>query len=66
MIVGASFDTVEEQAAFAEEQDFPYRLIADTDKAVGTAYMSARTPDMKYYEFGIPRRISYLIDPMGS
>ena len=64
-MVGASFDTVEEQLAFAEKEGFPYALIADTSKEVGEAYQAVRTPEMKYYEAGIPRRISYLISPDG-
>ena len=64
-MIGASFDTVEEQLAFAEKEGFPYILIADTLKEVGEAYQAVRTPEMKYYEAGIPRRISYLISPDG-
>ncbi len=65
MILGASFDTVEEQLAFAEDQSFPYALLADSSKEAGEAYQAVRTPDMKYHEAGIPRRISYLISPDG-
>ncbi len=32
---------------------------------MGRAYHAERTPEMKYHEFGIPRRISYLINPSG-
>lgn len=32
---------------------------------MGEAYKAVRTPDMDYHEAGIPRRISYLIDPDG-
>ncbi len=60
MIVGASFDNVEAQKNFADEQGFPYRLLADTDKVMGAAYL-ADQPDKGY-----PRRISYLIDPEGT
>ena len=60
MIVGASFDTVEAQKNFADEQGFPYRLLADSDKVMGTAYLVVQA------EKGYPRRISYLIDPEGT
>jgi peroxiredoxin len=60
VIVGASFDNVEAQKNFADEQGFPYRLLADTDKVMGAAYL-ADQPDKGY-----PRRISYLIDPGGT
>ena len=36
--MGASFDTVEAQKQFADAQGFPYRLLADTTKAMGQAY----------------------------
>lgn len=63
--MGASFDTVEDQKTFAEAESFPYKLIADTDKSVGKLYQAERTPDMPMHEYGIPRRITYLIDPEG-
>ena len=66
MIVGASFDTVEDQLAFAEEHSFPYSLISDTSKEIGRAYDAEREEGEDYFEAGIPRRISYLIDPEGN
>lgn len=65
-MVGASFDTVEEQLAFAETESFPYALISDADKSVGRRYHAEREPGEDYYEYGLPRRITYLIDPGGS
>ena len=65
MILGASFDTVEEQKRFADDQNFPYPLLANTDKSVGAAYDAVRQEGEKYFEAEIPRRISYLIDPQG-
>lgn len=65
MVVGASFDTVEEQRAFAETEGFDYALISDTDKAIGRSYDAEREPGEDYYDWGVPRRISYLIDPEG-
>ena len=63
--MGASFDTVEEQLAFAEAESFPYALISDIDKSIGRRYHAERQPGEDYYEHGLPRRISYLIDPEG-
>jgi peroxiredoxin len=63
VILGASFDTPAENLAFAEAQHFPFRLLSDTDRSVGTAYEVARDPHDKFAEF--PRRYSYLIDPDG-
>ena len=66
MVVGASFDTVEEQLAFAETESFAYALISDSDKSIGRLYHAEREPGDDYYEYGLPRRITYLIDPEGS
>ena len=63
--MGASFDTVEEQKAFADTEGFGYALISDTDKAIGRSYHAEREPGEDYYDRGVPRRISYLIDPDG-
>lgn len=65
MIVGASFDTVEEQKAFAVENDFSYVLLSDTGREIGRAYEAEREEGDDYHERGYPRRISYLIDPDG-
>ena len=65
-MVGASFDTVEDQLAFAETESFPYALISDADKSIGRRYHAEREPGEDYYEHGLPRRITYLIDPGGS
>ena len=56
---------MEEQRAFADAEGFPYALISDTDKAVGRSYDAERGPGEDYYDWGVPRRISYLIDPEG-
>ena len=58
--MGASFDTVEAQKHFADDQGFPYRLLADTEKVMGQAYEAVQ-PEKAY-----PRRITYLIDPEGT
>lgn len=63
MILGASFDTPAENLAFATAQEFPYRLLSDVDRAVGTAYGVARDESESYAQFS--RRHSFLIDPTG-
>lgn len=55
-----SFDTVEENRAFAEKFSFPFRLLCDTDRAMGLAYGAADAPDAGY-----AKRISYVIDEEG-
>jgi peroxiredoxin Q/BCP len=62
-VLGASFDTPEENKAFADAQSFNYRLLSDVDKAVGTQYEVVREPDDKLADFA--QRIAYLIDPDG-
>jgi peroxiredoxin len=59
VVLGASFDTVEAQKHFADDQGFPYRLLADTTKEVGQAYEVEA-------EHGLPLRVTYLIDPEGT
>lgn len=61
MILGASFDTVDENAAFARKFDFPYPLLCDTSRAIGLAYGAC--DDAKATN---ARRISYVIGPDGT
>jgi len=60
VILGASFDTVEANAAFATKFSFPFLLLCDTDRKLGLAYGAADDPAQP-----APRRISYIIDPEG-
>lgn len=64
VILGASFDTIEENRAFADDQGFPFRLLSDTDRVAGFAYSVTRDADDQYAEY--PKRISYLIAPGGT
>ena len=63
VILGASFDTTAENLAFSDAQEFPFRLLSDTDRAVGRAYEVTRSAGEQYAQY--PRRYSYLIDPEG-
>ncbi len=63
VVLGASFDTPEENRAFALAQGFGFRLLADVDQHVGRAYEVVRDGDERYA--GFPQRISYLIDREG-
>ena len=60
MILGASFDTPEENRAFRDKFDFPYDLLCDTDRKIGLAYGAADSADAGY-----AARVSFLIDPEG-
>ena len=59
-MLGASFDTVEQNAAFAEKFHFNFPLLCDTDRRLGLAYGAC--DDAKA---GAPKRISYLIGKDG-
>lgn len=63
VILGASFDTPAENLAFADAQEFPFRLLSDVDRTVGAAYEVTRDAGDQYANY--PRRLSYLIDPDG-
>ena len=62
-MLGASFDTVQSNHAFATAQRFPFRLLSDVDRVVGKKYRAVRAAGHQYTDF--PERISYLIDPDG-
>jgi peroxiredoxin len=63
VILGASFDSTAENKAFAEAQNFGYRLLSDVDRKVGDRYQVTRSPDDERANFAL--RIAYLIDPVG-
>jgi thioredoxin-dependent peroxiredoxin len=57
VIYGVSFDTVEENRAFAEKFDYPFLLLSDPDRTLPK-------PDGAGRDTGnSARRISYLIGP---
>ena len=59
-MLGVSFDTVGENAAFARKFNFPYRLLCDTDRSIGLAYGACASQNDEY-----AKRISYVIGPDG-
>ena len=52
-VLGASFDTPEKNAAFAEKFGFNFPLLSDTDRKLGMAYGAADDPSA-----GSARRIT--------
>jgi thioredoxin-dependent peroxiredoxin len=62
-VLGASFDTPEENRVFAEAESFDFRLLSDGDRSVGRAYDAVRPDDDPLAS--LPLRVSYLIDPEG-
>lgn len=59
-MLGVSFDTADENAAFARKFEFPFPLIGDTDRKIGLAYGACDSPKDEY-----ARRIAYVIDEEG-
>jgi peroxiredoxin Q/BCP len=59
-VLGISFDSVDENRAFADESDFAFGLLCDVDRSVGMAYGAADAP-----EAGYAKRISYVIGKDG-
>ncbi len=59
-IVGVSFDTAEEQKAFANKFHFNFPLIPDTERKLGVAYGAADDPSASN-----ARRIGVVIDGDG-
>jgi len=60
VVLGVSFDSVEDNAAFANKFGFPFTLLCDTERKVGLAYGACDSPKAAYAE-----RISYVIDEQG-
>jgi thioredoxin-dependent peroxiredoxin len=59
-VLGISFDSVEDNAAFATKNQFKFPLLCDVDRTVGLAFGAAS--DLKARA---PSRISFLIDEQG-
>ena len=59
-ILGCSYDSPEDNRAFAEKFDFPFDLLSDPDKTVAQAY-GAHSPEQPDY----PCRNTYVIDREG-
>ena len=59
-IYGVSFDSVEENSAFAAKFDFNFPLLCDTDRSLGMAYGACSGQGEGY-----ARRTSVLIDADG-
>ena len=60
MILGVSFDSVDDNSAFAEKFDFPYRLLCDTDRSIALAYGACESVKDQY-----PHRYTFVIGTDG-
>lgn len=59
-VIGVSFDSVADNAAFARKYNFGFRLLSDTTHEVALAYGACESLKARY-----PERISFLIDAGG-
>ena len=59
-VLGASFDSMERNAAFAKKFEFTFPLLCDTDRKLGIAYGAAEDASA-----GSAKRITYLIGKDG-
>jgi thioredoxin-dependent peroxiredoxin len=62
-VLGASFDTPDDNRAFAEKYGYPGRILSDLDHSVGEAYQTARPPEDPSPAFA--KRRTFVIDPDG-
>jgi peroxiredoxin Q/BCP len=60
-VVGVSFDSPEDNTAFARKYEFGFPLLSDRDHAVAIAYGACAGADARY-----PDRVSFLIDEHGA
>jgi len=60
VLLGASFDSVDANAAFAHELGLDFPLICDTTRVLGLAYGACKDARDRY-----PERMSVLIDEQG-
>ena len=59
-MLGASFNTVEQNAAFAKKNDYNFPILCDTARTLGLAYGACDDAKARY-----AKRISILIDEAG-
>ena len=60
VILGVSFDTPADNAAFVAKEHFPFRLLSDGERKLATATGAASSPTA-----AVASRISYLVGPDG-
>jgi len=60
-VVGASFDSCEDNKAFRDKFSFPFPLLCDTDKALGAAYGACADESADY-----ANRITVVVGPDGT
>ena len=61
VVLGASFDSVADNKAFAEKFSFPFQLLSDPERRLGVLYGAAEPGAAS----GYAKRVAYLIGPDG-
>lgn len=61
VVLGASFDPVADNKAFAEKFSFPFQLLSDEDRKMGQQYGAADPGQTG----GNAKRVAYLVGPDG-
>jgi peroxiredoxin Q/BCP len=61
VVLGASFDSVEDNKKFAEKFSFPFLLLSDPERKLGVLYGAAEPGATS----GNARRVAYVIDEAG-
>ena len=64
MLLGISYDSVEDNRAWAEVIGFEFSLLSDCDRTVGAAYGVQRSPGHRFAAY--PERATFVIDPQGA
>lgn len=59
-VLGVSFDSPEENRAFAEKYGFPFPLLCDTDRRLGQAFGTITSQETRY-----SARYTFLVGPEG-
>jgi|YNPBryunderm2012_1023409.scaffolds.fasta_scaffold12001_4 peroxiredoxin Q/BCP len=59
-VLGVSFDDPKSNAEFVKKENFPFRLLSDTERSLGVQVGAADSPGRLF-----ARRISYLVGPDG-
>ena len=60
VVLGVSFDSVDELGAFAKKFNFNFRLLSDADRRVAVAFGACGDASARH-----PERVSFLIDERG-
>lgn len=64
VLLGASFDTPEDNKAFSDNNGFPFPLLSDADRTAGRLYETLRAPEEPAPEWA--KRRTFVIDPEGT